>query len=160
MNFLLSGAHLSGVGRAGLCKLFGLMNIAPPIDEDHYTELDRNLLPFVDQASNESMSTAAEAAIKVSDSFITFIIHPKCFLMLSHGRVISERFRVPVQRIWQWVGMGRGKNVGLQVFMEYQQLYHQISRPKLLMQYVVQKNVKSVKELWASKSPTKKNTKK
>ncbi|CAF1338087.1 unnamed protein product, partial [Didymodactylos carnosus] len=53
--------HIAGVDRGGLYKLFGIMNIPPPVDEDHYTHLDKYILPFVTQCENESMKNAVKS---------------------------------------------------------------------------------------------------
>ena len=41
---LMLGAHLAGIGHAGVAKIFGAMNIPPPVKEYHYEEINRRLL--------------------------------------------------------------------------------------------------------------------
>ncbi|CAF1311457.1 unnamed protein product [Rotaria sordida] len=53
------GAHLAGIGRAGVAKIFGTMNIPPPVKEDHYEEIDRKLLlPCIKKFQHQSMQAA------------------------------------------------------------------------------------------------------
>ncbi|CAF1593292.1 unnamed protein product, partial [Didymodactylos carnosus] len=60
-DICFEGVHIAGVDRGGLYKLFGIMNIPPPVDEDHYTHLDKYILPFVTQCENESMKNAVKS---------------------------------------------------------------------------------------------------
>ncbi|CAF4741540.1 unnamed protein product, partial [Rotaria sp. Silwood2] len=62
------GAHLAGIGRAGLDKIFGVMNIPPPVKEDHYEEIDRRLLlPCIKKFQHQSMQAAIYEAVDVND---------------------------------------------------------------------------------------------
>ena len=51
-------AHLAGIGRAGVTKMFGAMNITSPVKEDHYEEIDRILLPCIKNSQDESMQAS------------------------------------------------------------------------------------------------------
>ena len=45
-----------GISRAGVAKMFWAMNIAPPVKEDHYEEINRKLLlPCIKKFQYESM---------------------------------------------------------------------------------------------------------
>lgn len=60
-NFVASflGAHLAGIGRAGIVKVLGVMNLAQPVKEDHYEEIDRRiLLPCIKKFQDQSMQAA------------------------------------------------------------------------------------------------------
>ena len=53
------GAHLAGIGRAGVAKMFWAMNIAPPVKEDRYEEINRKLLlSCIKKFPYESMQAA------------------------------------------------------------------------------------------------------
>lgn len=50
---------MAGIGRAGMAKVFGAMNIAPPVKEDHYEKIDKEvLLPCIKKFQDESMQAA------------------------------------------------------------------------------------------------------
>src|ERR1700722_12045912 len=59
---VLEAGNLSGVGHAGLVKICGALNLPPPIEEDHFSSLMRQILPTVQQHQQESMKRAAEEA--------------------------------------------------------------------------------------------------
>ncbi|CAF4577622.1 unnamed protein product [Rotaria sp. Silwood2] len=62
------GTHLAGIGRAGVAKIFGVMNLAPPVKEDHYEEIDRKLLlPCIKKFQHESMQAAIYEAVDEND---------------------------------------------------------------------------------------------
>ncbi|CAF4611643.1 unnamed protein product [Rotaria sp. Silwood2] len=62
------GTHLAGIGRAGVAKIFGAMNLAPPVKEDHYEEIDRKLLlPCIKKFQHESMQAAIYEAVDEND---------------------------------------------------------------------------------------------
>ena len=47
---------MTGIGRAGVAKTFWAMNIAPPVKEDHYEEINRKLLlPCIKKFQYKSM---------------------------------------------------------------------------------------------------------
>ncbi|CAF1300197.1 unnamed protein product [Rotaria sp. Silwood1] len=62
------GAHLAGIGRTGIAKVFGAMNIAPPEKEDNYEEIDKGfLLPCIKKFQNKSMQAAIYEAVDEND---------------------------------------------------------------------------------------------
>ena len=46
------------IGHAGVTKTFGAMNIAPPVKENHYEEIDTILLPYIKKFQDELMQVA------------------------------------------------------------------------------------------------------
>ncbi|CAF5032274.1 unnamed protein product [Rotaria sp. Silwood1] len=62
------GAHLAGIGRAGVAKIFGAMHIPRPVKEDHYEEIDRKLLlPCIKKFQHQSMEAAIYEAVDEND---------------------------------------------------------------------------------------------
>ncbi|CAF3316588.1 unnamed protein product [Rotaria sp. Silwood2] len=62
------GAYLSGIGHAGVAKIFGAMNVPPPVQEDHYEEIDRRLLlPCIKKFQHQSMQAAIYEAVHEND---------------------------------------------------------------------------------------------
>ncbi|CAF1429989.1 unnamed protein product [Didymodactylos carnosus] len=61
------GANLAGIGHQGLAKLFGILNVPPPIDDDHYSHTVAHVLPSLRAHQQNSMSTAVEEACTQSD---------------------------------------------------------------------------------------------
>ncbi|CAF3823104.1 unnamed protein product [Rotaria sp. Silwood1] len=62
------GAHLAGIGRAGVAKIFGAMNIVPPVKEDHYEQIDRRLLlPCTKKFQHQSMQAAIYETVDEND---------------------------------------------------------------------------------------------
>ncbi|CAF3602511.1 unnamed protein product [Rotaria sp. Silwood1] len=62
------GAYLSGISHAGVAKIFGAMNVPPPVQEDHYEEIDRRLLlPCIEKFQHQSMQAAIYEAVDEND---------------------------------------------------------------------------------------------
>ncbi|CAF1275295.1 unnamed protein product [Rotaria sordida] len=60
--------HLAGIGRAGIVKAFGAMNVAPPVHEEYYEEIDKTLLlPCIKELQNQSMQAAIYEAVDEND---------------------------------------------------------------------------------------------
>ena len=57
------GGTLCGLGRGGLMKLLGALNLPPPIQEHKYRELQEFILDSVEKAQEQSMIDAVENAV-------------------------------------------------------------------------------------------------
>ena len=66
---------MAGIGRAGVAKIFGAMNIAPPVNEDYYEEIDRRLLlPCIKKFQHQSMQAAICMYFVKKPNFFHFIV--------------------------------------------------------------------------------------
>ncbi|CAF3407301.1 unnamed protein product [Rotaria sp. Silwood2] len=73
-------SHLVGIGCAGIAKVFGAMNIAPPPKEDHFEETDKRiLLPWINKFQNESIQAASYEAVDEKDG------DPTMFTVIGDG---------------------------------------------------------------------------
>jgi hypothetical protein len=54
---------VSGIGHGGLCKLFSVLNIAPPTNEDYFTEMIRHTLPVLETFKIQSMKRAVQETV-------------------------------------------------------------------------------------------------
>ncbi|CAF1345396.1 unnamed protein product [Didymodactylos carnosus] len=61
-------ANLAGIGHQGLAKLFGILNVPPSIDDDHYSHTVAHVLPSLRAHQQNSMSAAVEKACTESGS--------------------------------------------------------------------------------------------
>jgi hypothetical protein len=57
------GGTLCGLGRAGMMKLMGALNLPPPIQEHKYHETQQFILNYVEKAQEQSMIAATEEAV-------------------------------------------------------------------------------------------------
>jgi len=57
------GSTLCGLGRAGMMKLLGALNLPPPIQEHKYHETQQFILNYVEKAQAQSMMVATEEAV-------------------------------------------------------------------------------------------------
>ena len=94
-----------GIGRAGVTKIFGAMNMAPPVKEAHYEGVDKIFLPCIKKFQNESMQAAiCKQFSKEETVYFCFIL---CYFLLDE---VS--------------GDGTWQDVVSKVFIEQQLLYH------------------------------------
>ncbi|CAF4943254.1 unnamed protein product [Rotaria socialis] len=61
------GASFAGIGHQGLVKLYAILNVPLPIDEDHFSDTLDYLLPTFESYKLRSMKTAVEEACKKSN---------------------------------------------------------------------------------------------
>ncbi len=59
---------MSGVGHGGLTKIFGALNVPPPVEDDHFSSLMGQIVPVVQQHQQESMKRAVEEACEIAGS--------------------------------------------------------------------------------------------
>ena len=63
INVRLSiGNILSGLGRSGVMKLLGALNLPPPVQENKFRAVQEYVLDIVEKAQEHSMATAIEEA--------------------------------------------------------------------------------------------------
>ncbi|CAF3322491.1 unnamed protein product [Rotaria socialis] len=60
---LAIGSTLCGLGRDGVMKLLGALNLPPPIQEHKYREAQEFVLDYIEKAQEQSMATAVEEAV-------------------------------------------------------------------------------------------------
>ncbi|CAF1004640.1 unnamed protein product [Rotaria sp. Silwood1] len=56
------GANFAGIGHQGLVKLCGVLNVPPPIDDDHFSRTIIHILPVFESHKLNSMKNAIEEA--------------------------------------------------------------------------------------------------
>lgn len=57
------GGVLSGLGRGGLVKLFGALNLPPPVEEKRFHETQELLLDYIVEIQEQSMANSVEQAV-------------------------------------------------------------------------------------------------
>ena len=62
------GATLAGIGHQGLVKLCGVLNVPPPIDDDHFSRTITHILPVFESHKLNSMKNAIEEACGESNN--------------------------------------------------------------------------------------------
>ncbi|CAF2218839.1 unnamed protein product [Rotaria magnacalcarata] len=66
------GANFVGIGYQGLAKLCAVLNLPPPLDEDHFSRTIKYVLPFFESYKFNSMKRAVEeACVHANDHNIT-----------------------------------------------------------------------------------------
>ena len=91
---------MAGIGRAGVTTMFGAMNIAPPLKEDHYEEIDRTLLPCIKKFQDESMQAAiAKHFCKEEIACFCFIL---CYFLLDDAVDENDGNRTVLTVLWRW----------------------------------------------------------
>ncbi|CAF1617346.1 unnamed protein product [Rotaria magnacalcarata] len=65
---LAIGSTLCGLGRSGVMKLLGALNLPLPVQENKFQEVQEYVLNFVDNAQEQSMTAAVEEAVLEADS--------------------------------------------------------------------------------------------
>ena len=65
---LAIGSTLCGLGRSGMMKLLGALNLPPPVQENKYRASQEHILHFVERVQKHSMAAAVEEAVRESDS--------------------------------------------------------------------------------------------
>ncbi len=61
------GANFVGIGHQGLVKLCGVLNVPPPIDDDHFSRTITHILPVFELHKLNSMKNAIEEACTQSN---------------------------------------------------------------------------------------------
>ena len=65
---LATGSTLRGLGRSGIMKLLGALNLPPPVQENKFRAVQEYVLHFVEKAQEHSMATVVEEAVLESGS--------------------------------------------------------------------------------------------
>lgn len=60
---LAIGGTLCDLGRSGLVKLLGALNVPPPVHEEKYRQTQEFILDYTEKAQEQSMLAAVSAAI-------------------------------------------------------------------------------------------------
>ncbi len=60
---LAIGGTLCGLGRNGLMKLLGALNLPPPVQEEKYRQTQEFILNYVEEAQQNSMNDGVQEAI-------------------------------------------------------------------------------------------------
>jgi hypothetical protein len=61
------GANFAGIRYQGLVKLCGVLNVPPPIDDDHFSRTITHILPVFESQKLTSMKNAIEEACSESN---------------------------------------------------------------------------------------------